>query len=251
MLNAKSIYKSIHKSRHIYVYMYDMREHCPPLCWPLLGVEVKHYWLSFAHVLLSFVQYVRWTTKTLTWPTQCVFVCVFETSGFERVLSVCVHGSSFQCTVMYWLLAMAYVARFWEGNALPAIHLHPVWIHSTISNSHTTHLDATCSSPINPVFIFRPNCQMTWSFSSSLREWVCVCVWGRGRSVRDGLVTLNVCDAAWVISLACSSSLRYTAMQFAVLGLVRLHIMLFLSLYVCLRCLLLPILFVENVDDVA
>lgn len=41
---------------HMYIWMYDMREHCLPLCWPLLGVEVKHYWLSFAYVLLSFVQ---------------------------------------------------------------------------------------------------------------------------------------------------------------------------------------------------
>ncbi len=53
------------------------------------------------------------------------------------------------------------------------------------------------------------------------------------------------------LRLACSSSLRFTAMQFAFLCLVRLCIMLFLSMYVCLRCLLLPILFVENVDDVA
>ncbi len=166
------------------MWMYDMRQHCPPLCWPLLGVEVKHYWLSFAYVLLSFVQYVRWTTKTLTWPTQCALVCVFEMSGFERELSVCVHGSSFQCTVMYWLLAMACVARFWEGNA-PAIHLHPVWIRPTISNSHTTYIftGRTCSSPINPVFIFRPNHQMPWSFSPSLREWVFVRVWGR----REGM----------------------------------------------------------------
>lgn len=56
----------------------------------------------------------------------------------------------------------------------------------------TYALDATCSSPINPVFISRLNRQMPWSFSPRLRKRVCVCVragWGwRGRSV---------CVAVW------------------------------------------------------
>ncbi len=195
MLNAKSIYKSIHKSRHIYVYMYDMREHCPPLCWPLLGVEVKHYWLSFAHVLLSFVQYVRWTTKTLTWPTQCVFVCVFETSGFERVLSVCVHGSSFQCTVMYWLLAMAYVAHFWEGNALPAIHLHPVWY---ILPSPTHILRTWTPHVLPPLTLFSSSGLIAKWHDLSVRVWesecVCACVVGGGD---EACVTVGHFKRVW------------------------------------------------------
>lgn len=252
------MYICVYICTHMHMYVYMTWEHCPPLCWPLLGVEGKHYWLSFSHVLLSFVQYVRWTTKTLTWPTQCALVCVFETFGFERVMSVCVRGSSFWCTMMYWLLAMAYVARFWEGNALPAIHLHPVWIHPTISNSHTTYI---CTRrhmffPHKPPFSSLGLIGKCHDLSVRVweSEYVCapVCVWGGGEGTKCVRWFGHFkCVMQFDLSLACSSSLRYTAMQFAVLGLVRLYIMLFLSLYVCLRCLLLPILFVKNVDDVA
>lgn len=185
------VYVDVCAHTYAYVCIYTIWEHCPPLFWPLLGVEGKHFWLSFAHVLLSFVQYVRWTTKTLTWPTQCVLVCVCmcvcKMFGFERVRTVCVHGSSFQCTVMYWLLAMAYVACFWEGNALPAIHLHPVWIRPAISNSHTTYI---CTGrhmffPHKPCFHL-PAYSPKLCHDLSVRVWkskrVCVCarasVWG-------------------------------------------------------------------------
>lgn len=154
----KYIYKSRHIFRaiqhmylciHVYVHMCIYMHTCTYECmiWEstvFLCVDLCLEWrwsTTGCHLLTFFFlscKYVRWTTKTLTWPTQCALVCVFEMSGFEGKLSVCVHRSSFQCTVMYWLLAMACVARFWERNA-PAIHLHPMWIRP-ISNSHTTYI---------------------------------------------------------------------------------------------------------------
>lgn len=157
-------------------------EHCPPLCWPLLGVERKHYWLSFSRVLLSFVQYIRWTTKTLTWPTQCALVCVFETFGFERVMSVRarVHDARWCTGCSLWLMSPV----FGRGMHYQQF-IYTLCEYILPSPTHilrTYALDATCSSPINPVFIFRLNRQMPWSFSPRLIKRVCVCVcacvWG-------------------------------------------------------------------------
>lgn len=125
----------------------------------------------------------------------CVCMCVCKMFGFERVRTVCVHGSSFQCTVMYWLLAMAYVACFWEGNALPAIHLHPVWIRPAISNSHTTYI---CTGrhmffPHKPCFHL-PAYSPKLCHDLSVRVWkskrVCVCArarvyGGRGKGMKS------------------------------------------------------------------
>lgn len=56
----------------------------------------------------------------------------------ERCLCACT-GLAFNarwCTgFSLWL-----ISPFWEGNALPAIYLHPVWICPTISNSRTTYI---------------------------------------------------------------------------------------------------------------
>lgn len=114
--------------------------------------------------LFTFVQYVRWTTKTSGLArTACARAYSVECMSARR--------SSFQCTVMYWLLAMAYAARFREGNALPAIHLHPVWIRLTAPSTQLAYI-CTRGHMHFPVFIFQSNRQMPLSFNRSLRERV-------------------------------------------------------------------------------
>ncbi len=109
MLNAKSIYKSIHKSRHIYVYMYDMREHCPPLCWPLLGVEVKHY---CCHLLtFFFLSCNTFGERPKLWPgphSACLCACLRRLGLSECCLCACT-GLAFNarwCTgCSLWLMS--------------------------------------------------------------------------------------------------------------------------------------------------
>lgn len=168
---------------HICICMYIWYEStvllCVDLCLELRGSTTGCHFLAFFFLLCN-----TFGERPKLWPgphSVRLCACSRRLGLSEWCLCACA-GLAFDARWCTGCSLCLMSPVFWEGNALPAIHLHPVWIHPTISNSHTTYaLDATCSSPINPVFISWLNRQKPWSFSPSLRERVCVRGgWGEG-----------------------------------------------------------------------
>lgn len=166
------MYICVYICTRIHMYVYTIREHCPTPCWPQLGVEGVS--TTGCHLFVYFCAIRSVNDQNFCPGPHSVCLCtrVYSMECMSECSCVSTRGSSFQCTVMYWLLAMAYAACFREGNALPAINLHPVWKHLT---SPSTQLSNICTrGHIHfPVFIFQSNRQMPLSFSRSLRERVC------------------------------------------------------------------------------
>jgi len=184
---------------HIYICKYIWYEStvllCVDLCLEWRGSTGCHFLAFF------FLSCNTFGERPKLWPgPRSVRLCACLGSS-EWCLCECA-GQAFDarwCTgCSLWLMSPV----FWEGNALPAIHLHPVWIiHPTISNSHTTYI---CTGRL--MFFPHKPCFHLLALSAkchdlSVRVWesvyVCACV----RVGLEGTECVCVCVCVTVGSL--------------------------------------------------